>query len=41
MIFLYNPITYVMHDPRVHDYKIHSFLPSRVTDVWLDPDPAR
>lgn len=40
MIFLYNPITYVMHDPRVHDYVIHPFLPARVTDVWLEPAPA-
>lgn len=38
LIFLYHPITYVMHDRRVHGYAIHPFLPARVTDVWLDPE---
>jgi peptide/nickel transport system substrate-binding protein/oligopeptide transport system substrate-binding protein len=38
IIFLYHPITYVMHHPRVHGYQIHPMLPARVTDVWLDPE---
>ncbi len=38
IILLYHPITYVMHDPRVHDYVIHPFLPARVADVWLTPE---
>ncbi len=38
VIFLYHPITYVMHDPRVHDYTIHPLLPTRLTDVWLTPE---
>jgi oligopeptide transport system substrate-binding protein len=41
VIFLYHPITYVMTQPRVHDYAIHPLLPSRYTDVWLDPAPAQ
>ncbi len=41
LLLLYHPITYVMHDRRVHEYTIHPFLPARVTDVWLDPEPAR
>jgi ABC-type transport system substrate-binding protein len=41
VILLYHPITYVIHDPRVHGYVLHPFLPSRVTDVWLEPAPAR
>ena len=41
LVFLYHPITYVMHDPRVHGYTIHPFLPARVTDVWLDPEKGR
>jgi len=40
IIFLYHPITYVMHDARVHDYAIHPFLPARVTDVWLTPEQS-
>ncbi|HEY2387198.1 MAG TPA: ABC transporter substrate-binding protein [Candidatus Binatia bacterium] len=38
ILFLYHPITYVMHDRRVHDYTIHPLLPSRLTDVWLEPE---
>jgi oligopeptide transport system substrate-binding protein len=38
-IFLYHPIAYVIHHPRVHGYAIHAFLPARVTEVWLDPEP--
>jgi peptide/nickel transport system substrate-binding protein/oligopeptide transport system substrate-binding protein len=38
IILLYHPITYVMHDGRVHDYAIHPLLPARLTDVWLDPE---
>lgn len=38
LIFLYHPITYVMHDPRVHGYQIHPLLPARVSEVWLDPE---
>ncbi|MEO6025798.1 MAG: ABC transporter substrate-binding protein [Candidatus Binatia bacterium] len=40
VIFLYHPISYVMLHPRVHGYTIHALLPSRYTDVWLDPEPA-
>jgi ABC-type transport system substrate-binding protein len=40
VIFLYHPITYVMHDRRVHGYTIHPFLPARVGDVWLEPEVA-
>jgi ABC-type transport system substrate-binding protein len=40
VIFLYHPISYVMVQPRVHGYTIHALLPSRYTDVWLDPEPA-
>ncbi len=40
VIFLYHPITYVMHDRRVHGYSIHPFLPARVADVWLEPEVA-
>ena len=39
VILLYHPITYVMLQPRVHGYTIHPILPSRFTDVWLDPVP--
>jgi ABC-type transport system substrate-binding protein len=39
MIFLYHPITYVISHQRVHGYRIHAFLPPRVTEVWLDPNP--
>ena len=35
------PITYVMTQPRVHGYTIHPLLPSRYTDVRLDPEPAQ
>ena len=38
-IFLYHPITYVIRHPRVHGYAIHAFLPARLTEVWLDPEP--
>jgi len=29
-----------MLHPRVHGYTIHALLPSRYTDVWLDPEPV-
>jgi ABC-type transport system substrate-binding protein len=38
VILLYHPISYVMLQPRVHGYTIHPLLPSRFTDVWLDPE---
>lgn len=38
IVFLYHPISYVVHDPRVHDLVIHPLLPSRLTDVWLEPE---
>jgi ABC-type transport system substrate-binding protein len=38
VILLYHPIAYVMLQPRVHGYTIHSLLPARYTDVWLDPE---
>lgn len=41
MIFLYHPISYVMTQKRVHGYSIHPLLPSRYTDVWLDPEPGQ
>ena len=37
VILLYHPISYVMLQPRVHGYTIHPLLPSRFTEVWLDP----
>ena len=37
VLLLYQPISYVIHAPRVHDYRIHPFLPARLEDVWLDP----
>ncbi len=40
VILLYQPITYVIHTPRVHGYRIHPLLPGRFTDVWLDPEPV-
>jgi len=39
VILLYHPISYVMLQPRVHDYTIHALLPARFTEVWLDPEP--
>jgi ABC-type transport system substrate-binding protein len=38
VILLYHPISYVMLQPRVHGYTIHPLLPSRFTEVWLDPE---
>jgi ABC-type transport system substrate-binding protein len=40
IIFLYQPISYVIHDRRVHDYRIHPLTPTRVTEVWLEPERA-
>jgi oligopeptide transport system substrate-binding protein len=37
IIFLYHPISYVMVQPRVQGYTIHPLLPTRFTDVSLDP----
>jgi ABC-type oligopeptide transport system substrate-binding subunit len=39
IIFLYHPISYVMVQPRVHGWSIHPLLPSRFTEVSLDPVP--
>jgi peptide/nickel transport system substrate-binding protein/oligopeptide transport system substrate-binding protein len=41
VVFLYHPISYVMTQRRVHGYTIHPLLPSRYTDVWLEPEPAQ
>ncbi len=40
MIFLYHPISYAIRTPRVRDYRIHAFVPPRLTEVWLAPDRA-
>ena len=38
MIFLYHPITYAIRTPRVRNYRLHAFVPPRLTEVWLEPN---
>jgi len=38
---LYNPVTYVIRQPWVHDYILNPMRPTRFDRVWLSPHPAR
>jgi ABC-type transport system substrate-binding protein len=36
-VFLYNPVSYVIRQPWVHDYVINPMRPSRLEKVWVSP----
>jgi len=40
-VFLYNPVTYVIRQPWVHDYVLNPMRPTRLEKVWLSPHPGR
>jgi ABC-type transport system substrate-binding protein len=40
-VFLYNPVSYVIRQPWVHDYVLNPMRPTRLEKVWLAPHPRR
>ncbi len=36
-VFLYNPVTYVIHQPWVHDLILNPMRPTRLEKVWVTP----
>jgi ABC-type transport system substrate-binding protein len=36
-VVLYHPVTYVIHQPWVHDYLLNPMRPTRLDKVWIDP----
>jgi ABC-type transport system substrate-binding protein len=40
-VFLYHPVTYVIHQPWVHGYVLNPMRPARLDRVWLSPRHPR
>lgn len=40
-VFLYHPVTYVIHQPWVHGYVLNPMRPARLDRVWLSPHQGR
>jgi ABC-type transport system substrate-binding protein len=40
-VFLYNPVTYVIRQPWVHDLVLNPMRPTRLEKVWLSPRSAK
>ncbi|MGH7907392.1 MAG: ABC transporter substrate-binding protein, partial [Candidatus Binataceae bacterium] len=36
-VFLYNPVTYVIRQPWVHNFKLNPMRPARLDSVWISP----
>ncbi len=39
-VFLYHPVTYVVVNPRVRDFRLHPLRPPRLEHVWLANGPS-